>query len=235
METQRGKVLFKTNTAKLIAIGLSLMLGLPAFAQGNANEGDMVLGQQLIDNFVNNVSTMSARFEQQLVDADDIVVETSSGTVEIQRPGRFRWSYTEPYAQILLADGLNVWSYDVDLEQVTVKSQAEVLGSTPALLLGGSKDVLDEFEYIGSFTDRGTVWVRLRPRNTDNGFTKVELGFTDEKLSRMLFSDNLEQTTLIALFDVSLNEAIDAERFQFSPPPGVDVVGVALVPDSADL
>lgn len=228
--------MFRTNTYKF-ALGLSLILCMTAFAnaQDNSDADDTDLGKQLIDNFVNNVSTISGRFEQQLVDADDIVVETSTGTVEIQRPGRFRWSYTEPYAQILVADGLNVWSYDVDLEQVTVKSQAKVLGSTPALLLGGSKDVLDEFDYIGSFTDRGTVWVRLRPKNTENGFTKVELGFADDKLTRMLFSDNLEQTTLIALFDVSLNEPIDDERFSFSPPQGVDVVGVALVPESADL
>jgi len=206
-----------------------------AIAQDESKSDETVSGQQLIDNFVNNVTTISGRFEQQLVDADDIVVEISTGTVEIQRPGRFRWSYIKPYAQILVADGLNVWSYDVDLEQVTVKSQAKVLGSTPALLLGGAKDVLDEFDYIGSFTDRGTVWVRLRPKNTENGFTKVELGFADDKLTRMLFSDNLEQTTLIALFDVSLNEPIDDERFNFSPPQGVDVVGVALVPEAADL
>jgi outer membrane lipoprotein carrier protein len=224
-----------SKTANLLAIGLSLIFCIPVLAQDEASDDDTALGQQLIDNFVNNVTTISGRFEQQLVDADDIVVETSRGTVEIQRPGRFRWSYTEPYAQILVADGLNVWSYDVDLEQVTVKSQREVLGSTPALLLGGAKNVLDEFDYIGSFTDRGTVWVRLRPHNTENGFTKVELGFSDDKLTRMLFSDNLEQTTLIALFDVSLNQEIDEARFVFTPPQGVDVVGVALVPESADL
>jgi len=227
--------LFRINTFKF-SLGLSLIFCATPFAiaRDNSNADDADAGQQLIENFVNNVTTISGRFEQQLVDADDVVVEVSTGTVEIQRPGRFRWSYTEPYAQILVADGLNVWSYDVDLEQVTVKSQAKVLGSTPALLLGGAKDVLDEFDYIGSFTDRGIVWVRLRPKNTENGFTKVELGFADDKLTRMLFSDNLEQTTLIALFDVSLNEPIDDERFNFSPPQGVDVVGVALVPESAD-
>lgn len=192
-------------------------------------------GQRLIDDFVNNVHTMSGRFEQQLVDADDIVVDKSSGTIEIQKPGRFRWTYLEPYEQILVADGLNIWSYDVDLEQVTVKAQAEVLASTPALLLGGSQNVLDDFEYIGSFADRDTVWVRLRPKTTDNGFTKVELGFNEGKLGRMIFSDNLGQTTLIALFDLSLNESIDAHRFNFSPPEGVDVVGVPLSSESAAL
>ncbi len=205
-----------------------------ATVQASLAQQDSV-GQQLIDDFVNNVQTMSGRFEQQLVDADDIVIDQSSGTVEIQKPGRFRWTYLEPYEQILVADGLNVWSYDVDLEQVTVKAQAEVLANTPALLLGGSQNVLDDFEYIGSFQERGTVWVRLRPETTDNGFTKIELGFDEGKLSRMIFSDNLGQTTLIAFFDLALNESIEAHRFIFSPPDDVDVVGRPLISAPADL
>jgi len=211
--------------------GVLLILGIvqASFAQQDS------AGQQLIDDFVNNVQTMSGRFEQQLVNADDLVVDESSGTIEIQKPGRFRWTYLEPYEQILVADGLNVWSYDVDLEQVTVKAQAEVLASTPALLLGGSQNVLSDFEYIGSFEDRGTVWVRLRPLTTDNGFTKVELGFNEGRLGRMIFSDNLGQTTLIAFFDISLNESIDEHRFIFSPPDGVDVVGRPLSSGPADL
>ena len=190
-------------------------------------------GRQLIEDFVNNIRTMSGRFEQQLVDADNIVVDESSGTIEIQKPGKFRWTYLEPYEQILVADGLNVWSYDVDLEQVTVKPQAEVLASTPALLLGGTQNVLEDFDYIGSFTERDTVWVRLRPKSTENGFTRVELGFNDGRPSRMIFSDNLGQTTLIALFDLELNQDIDERRFSFSPPKDVDVVGRPLTREPA--
>lgn len=182
----------------------------------------------LLERFVNNIQTLQGRFEQSLIDADQQLVEESSGTLEIQRPGQFRWVYTEPYEQVLVADGSNVWSYDVDLAQVTVKSQAAVLSNTPAALLGGSPDALEQFDYIGSFIDRGTVWVTLRPKDRDNGFAKVELGFNDGKLSRMLFSDNLEQTTLIALFDVSLNLEIDADHFEFNPPDDVDIVGTPL-------
>lgn len=204
-----------------------LLLATPTYAQ------DVAEGRKLVEEYVNGVQTMSGRFEQQLVDADDIVVDRSSGTIEIMKPGRFRWTYLEPYEQILVADGLNVWSYDVDLEQVTVKAQVEVLASTPALLLGGSQDVLDDFDYIDSYSDRNTVWVQLRPKSTDNGFTKVELGFDDGRLDRMIFSDNLGQTTLIALFDVRLNNAIDAQRFSFSPPENVDVVGQPVTADPA--
>jgi outer membrane lipoprotein carrier protein len=192
-------------------------------------------GQILIESFLQDVTTISGRFEQQLIDADNSLIESSAGTLDIERPGRFRWSYSKPYRQELIADGLNMWSYDVDLEQVTVKPQAEALSSTPALLLGGTTDVLEDFSYVGSFDDKGTIWVLLRPKDTDSGFNKVELGFTDGVLTRMLFGDNLEQTTLIALFDVAFNEPIDAATFAFAPPDGVDVVGEPAAAPAADL
>ena len=154
---------------KNMILGISLVLGMVRVTCAQQDTD----GQQLVDDFINNVKTMSGRFEQQLVDADNNVVDESSGTIEIRKPGRFRWTYLEPYQQILVADGLNIWSYDIDLEQVTVKAQADVLASTPALLLGGSQQVLEDFEYIGSFTDRDTVWVRLRPKSIENGFTSI--------------------------------------------------------------
>lgn len=203
----------------------------PLIAAGGAVDAGAE-GQALVLNFVRNIRTLQGRFEQSLVDADQQLIEESSGTLEVRRPGQFRWVYVEPYEQVLVADGLNVWSYDVDLAQVSVKPQAQVLSNTPALILGGSPDALDQFDYIGSFTDRGTVWVRLRPKDRDNGFSKVELGFNDGELTRMLFSDNLEQTTLIALFDVMLNGDIGADRFEFVPPEDVDIVGTPATIDT---
>ncbi|HZD51670.1 MAG TPA: outer membrane lipoprotein chaperone LolA [Woeseiaceae bacterium] len=182
-------------------------------------------GERLVDTLVNEVHSMSGRFEQSLVDADDNVTETSSGTFAILRPGRFRWVYEKPYEQILVADGTNVWNYDVDLEQVTVKPQTEALGSTPAALLGGSEDVLDSFDVRSSFTDRGTDWVRLEPKTHETSFETVELGFTNGVLTRMILSDELEQTTLVALLGVKVNEDMDPSRFEFSPPEHVDLVG----------
>ncbi|MCH7853169.1 MAG: outer membrane lipoprotein chaperone LolA [Proteobacteria bacterium] len=215
------------------ARGLFLLLGFCVANASLAQEFDA--GQQLLHDFVNDVKSLSARFEQSLIDANGDVLETASGTVDIRRPGRFRWTYLQPYEQHLVADGLNVWSYDVDLAQVTVNPQAELLRNTPALLLGGADNVLDDFDYMGSYEDRGTVWVRLKPGNSAHGFSKVELGFTDGTLSRMMFDDALGQTTLIALLDVTINKRQADEFFVFVLPDDVDLVGVPViaVPDSA--
>lgn len=217
----------KRTTQLFMAGQLWLML---ATAPASAAESARDEGRVLLDSFLQNVITLSARFDQSLIDADGVAVEESSGTLSIHRPGRFRWVYDEPYEQVMVADGLNIWSYDVDLAQVTVKPQAEVLGNTPALLLGGAEGVFDDFEYVASESDRGTVWVELRPYSAENGFTKVELGFNDGDLRRMIFSDNLQQSTLIILHDVSLNQDLAAGMFDFAIPEGVDLVGEPLVP-----
>lgn len=188
---------------------------------------------RLVEQFVNDIETLQGRFEQSLLNADGEVIERTSGTLKIQRPGQFRWSYSEPYEQELVADGRNIWSYDVDLEQVTVKPQQEALANTPALLLGGSEEAMQQFTNNGSYVEAGTTWVQLSPVNTDSGFLRVELGFRHDTLHRMVFYDNLEQTTLVALYDVAVNEAIDADYFRFDVPADVDVVGTPAVAEAA--
>jgi len=213
---------------------LFVLVGLAATNVFADDESDQ--GRALLDNFLKNVHGFSAHFEQTLVDPDGDVLETSSGTVNVRRPDQFRWAYTEPYEQVLLADGRNVWSYDVDLAQVTVRAQTDVLRNTPAALLGGSEQVLDDFDYVGSFTDRGNIWVQLKPKATDNGFNNIELGFRDGDLTRMMFVDTLGQTTLVALMDISINDQEDDDFFEFVLADGVDLVGVpiAKVADAAD-
>jgi outer membrane lipoprotein carrier protein len=111
------------------------------------------------------------------------------------------------------------------LEQVTVKAQAEALANTPALLLGGSENALEQFDFDGTTVEEVVTWVRLKPKDKNSGFDWVELGFIDNQMLRMVFFDNLKQTTLIALHDVKWNELIDAARFEFVAPDDVDLVG----------
>jgi len=196
-----------------------------AHAQSSVDD----LGEKLVNEFLTDVITLESRFEQSLIDAEGSIIERTSGTLEISRPTRFRWSYSEPYEQWLVADGTNIWSYDLDLEQVTVKPQSEALANTPALLLGGSENALEQFDFGGTTIEEFTTWVRLEPKDKLSGFNRVELGFIDNELRRMVFFDNLEQTTLVALHDVKVNEPIDAARFEFQVPDGVDLVGTPAI------
>ncbi len=207
--------------SRMLACVAFLFVGQTALAEVDSKDD----GQLLIDEFILDIATMQGGFKQSLIDADGDVLEQTEGTLKIQRPGQFLWSYTVPYEQTLVADGLNVWSYDVDLAQVTVKPQHEALSNTPALLLGGSTDAISQFNYETSFVENETTWVILSPKNTDSGFKQVDLGFADRALYRMVFYDNLEQRTLVELHDVEVDEPIDPAYFEFSIPADVDVVG----------
>ena len=205
----------------IVVAAAALLFVAGANAQARVDE----LGEKLVDDFINNVITLQGRFEQSLVDAEGTVIDRTSGMLEIERPTKFRWSYTEPYEQWLIADGVNIWSYDLDLEQVTVKPQADALANTPALLLSGSEEALEQFDFGDTTVEEVTTWVQLRPKNTESGFNRVELGFIDSQLKRMVFFDNLEQRTFVALYDVTVNEPIDAGQFEFVVPENVDLVG----------
>jgi outer membrane lipoprotein carrier protein len=97
------------------------------------------------------------------------------------------------------------------------------------LLLGGDTGALEQFQFDGAMIEEGTTWVRMLPIDTSSGFERMELGFLDGQLTRMVFFDNLEQTTLVALFEVKTNEPIDAERFEFVVPEYADLVGVPVI------
>ncbi len=182
-------------------------------------------GLVLVNRFVSEIETFQGSFRQSLLDADGELIEEMRGTVEIRRPGQFRWDSTEPYEQWLIADGLNIWSYDLDLEQVTVKAQAEALDNTPAMILSGANTALDQFNFVESYEEAGYRWVRLEPVDRNSGFTRMEMGFLEGDLNRLVFFDSLAQTTLVQLDEVRINEDIDATRFEFDVPESVDLIG----------
>ncbi len=212
--------------------GLVLALALSAVLLARVAAADASLGESLVTGFVTDVATLSARFEQSVLDAEGALVDASSGTIEIQRPGRFRWATDEPYEQQVIADGLNVWSYDVDLAQVTVKPQADALSNTPALLLGGDADALADFTVEEAVPDGDVTWVRLVPRDDSSGFRRLVLGFANDKLARMVFLDSLEQQTVVELSDVVYNASLDAGLFEFTPPDDADIVGTPAVDET---
>lgn len=180
---------------------------------------------ELLDRLLLTFDSFRADFEQSVIDAEGAVVDRSRGSLEIDRPGRFRWITREPYEQWLLADGLNVWSYDVDLAQVTVKPQAQALANTPALLLGGGREALDAFAIDAPVTGNGRTSIRLVPEDRQSGFRSVDLVFVGDRLARLVFLDTLEQRTVVSFGAVEIDVALAPARFVFVMPEDADLVG----------
>ncbi len=177
-----------------------------------------------LTHFFNEVRTYSASFEQVVMDESGHPMQQSSGTMYIERPDKFRWDYVAPYEQHIVGDGRKIWIYDVGLEQVVVRSMANTLGDTPALLLAGRGRLNEVYDVKELRPKNMFEWVQLRPKKKDGGFEDIRIGF-DKGVVRVLeLIDSFGQTTRITLRDYQENKQIDPAKFVFKPPAGVDVI-----------
>lgn len=176
-----------------------------------------------LDGFLSRVKTLTADFEQEVIDEHGNVSQRSEGRFYLARPGRFRWEYRKPYRQWVIADGSKVWFYDPDLEQVTVRPLDEALGSVPALLLSGQVRLQERFRVAGQGSEGGRAWMELRPRSENDVFRRLRVELQRGVLQSMELADNFGQLTRIRFHRLEINPRLDPELFRFSPPPGVDV------------
>jgi len=180
--------------------------------------------QPILDNFLKDLSSLKAQFEQQLFNETGKLIETSQGQMYIKRPNQFRWDYQKPYHQLIVADGENVWIYDPDLEQVTMKKLTQALGKTPALLLSSNRPIEEDFFVNPLPTKADITRLELLPKDAQAQFDSIRLNLRGETLLGFELVDNLGQTTLITFKQTERNQKLEESLFIFTPPAGVDVV-----------
>ena len=180
--------------------------------------------------FVAATPSAEGEFEQTVLAQSGRKPQQASGKFAYARPGRFHWEYDRPYRQILVGDGVNLWTWDPDLNQATVRAMGDALGATPAAILFGSGALDEGFVLSEGGKDGELAWVEARPRQTDSGFESLRIGLQDGRLRRMEMRDNFGQTTLIRFTRLAPNPHLAADRFRFVPPAGADVIGDATAP-----
>ncbi len=180
---------------------------------------------QQLKKFLHNTQTLQADFKQVSMDEHGNPAQISSGMFYLQRPGKFRWNYTQPFVQEIVANGDKVWFYDADLEQVTIKTLDESLGSTPALLLSGKVNLEQNFILQQQGVDEDLSWIRLTPKSEQSNYKRILIGMHKDKLAGMELSDNFGQLTRIYFSNIKINQKLPEKIFDFVVPEGVDVFG----------
>lgn len=150
--------------------------------------------------------------------------QSSSGQLAISRPDRFRWQYEQPEPQLIVGDGQQLWIYDQDLNQVSVKNQKAVLGETPAALLAGTNSVNRFYTLSEKGKRNGLDWLEAKPKSKDQGFATIRMGFSSGELKTMELTDFTGQSTRIDFTNWNKNPNLAANQFQFTPPKGADVL-----------
>lgn len=174
--------------------------------------------------FIAGAKTAEADFSQMVADKSGRVTQQASGRMAFARPGKFRWDYTAPYEQVIVGDGVKLWLYDVDLNQVTVKNLDAAIGGTPAALLAGDNAIGKYFNLKDANESGGLEWLEATPKNKDTTFDRIRMGFKGDVLVQMELFDHFGQRTTLKLSHFERNPALAPSRFKFLPPKGADVV-----------
>lgn len=193
-------------------------MALPALASASA-----------LDQFKSFVATTKAakgEFTQRQVKVDSgttKVSNASTGTFVFARPGKFIWTYEKPYEQVLQADGENLYIYDKDLNQVTIRKLGDALGSSPAAILFGSNDLEKNFTLRDAGAKDGLEWLEATPKTRDTTFERIGIGLKDGVPHAMELRDSFGQVSLLSFKKFEKNPPIASGQFTFAVPKGADV------------
>jgi outer membrane lipoprotein carrier protein len=181
-----------------------------------------------LDQFKTFVATTKAargEFTQQQIKKSDAAktAPVSTGTFLFARPGKFIWTYQKPYEQLLQADGDQLYIYDKDLNQVTVKKLGNALGSSPAAILFGSNDLEKNFTLTEAGNRNGLEWLEAKPKAQDSTFTMIGIGLRNGTPEAMELHDAFGQTSVLSFKKFEKNPPLSANQFKFVMPKGADV------------
>ncbi|MEW8627809.1 MAG: outer membrane lipoprotein chaperone LolA [Candidatus Thiodiazotropha sp.] len=182
-------------------------------------------GIRQLETFLQDLKTLKADFRQTLQQPDYDQVYASNGVFYLRRPGQLRWEYQTPSEQLIVADGDRVWLHDIELEQVSHRSQKAVLDGTPAQLLSGTGPISQHFEINELGVESELTWVELIPKGKEAQFSSVRLALQESRLERMEMFDNFGQVTRFFFDNMQRNPQLDDALFEFKPPPLIDLIG----------
>jgi outer membrane lipoprotein carrier protein len=205
---------------KRMTLGSLLLAG--ALALGGAAQASAL---DQFKTFVSSTKAARGEFTQQQIKKSDASKTTplSSGTFVFARPGKFIWTYVKPYEQLLQADGEQLYIYDKDLNQVTVKKLGDALGSSPAAILFGSNDLEKNFTLSEAGTRNGLEWLNATPKAKDSTFEQISIGLRNGTPEAMELHDAFGQTSVLLFKRFEKNPPLTAQQFKFVMPKGADV------------
>jgi chaperone LolA len=174
--------------------------------------------------FIAQSRALSANFTQTVVNQNGKNTQTSTGSMLIQRPGKFHWRYKTPYPSEIVGDGQKVWLYDPELKQVTIKNMADTLESSPAALLAGNNDFEKHYHVKNGTEKSHLTWLHATPKIKDSTFQQIRIALQNKIIQRIELVDQLGQMTTILFDQITLNPPIKSAEFTFNPPKGVDII-----------
>ncbi|WP_127470324.1 outer membrane lipoprotein chaperone LolA [Thiomicrorhabdus aquaedulcis] len=177
-----------------------------------------------LQNYVNQLKTFEADFEQVQPDEARFELNQSFGHFQLNRPGQLVWQYSKPNAQKIVVDEQNLWVYDLDLDQVSVRPIEDVKAEIPLSWLLYDEAIEKRFTIIDAGSRNGMSWYNLAPKQATY-FQSIEIGLKNGEMTEVWMYQNADNVTKVKFKNIQSNQVIPLTNFQFKLPAGTDLVG----------
>jgi len=190
-------------------------------------------GQEVLNEIQNRyekTNDYESNFIQEYIGKVMRQPNRGEGKVYFKKKGMMRWDYTVPN-QKLISDGHTLWYYQPEEKQVLVSDVSKVLKErTPLAFLAGEGNLSRDFNLLNlneSVSQKEDNYVvELAPREPLATLSKLVLT-VDKKTYIVLQADvvdGLGNVTRTRFIDTKTNVGLSNSFFQFTIPPGSDVI-----------
>src|SRR2546422_7387078 len=182
-----------------------------------------------VNEHYNRLRTLQAEFTE--IYRGSGIERTESGTLWLKKPGKMRWEYRSPREKLFLSDGKDAWFYLPGDRQVrkTPVRKLDDLRSPLGFLLGKTR-LEKELQGLSLAPDvlpltPGDTVLRGLPKAMADRLSQVILEITpDSRIARIIIEEADGSVTEYRFSEQKEDVKIADQRFQFAPPPGVEVI-----------
>ncbi len=188
-----------------------------------------------VDDHYNHLRSLQSDFTE--IYRGDGPERVESGTLWLKKPRKMRWEYRSPKEKLFISDGQDVWFYLPAERQLrkTALRKLDDMRSPVAFLLGKTK-LENELQGLSKAVDQspleaGNTLLRGVPQAMAGQVSEVQLEITPSgQIVRIVLMEADGATTEFRFAGWKENLELSDNRFQFSPPPGVETVEGELGP-----
>ncbi|HKE25855.1 MAG TPA: outer membrane lipoprotein carrier protein LolA [Bryobacteraceae bacterium] len=192
-------------------------------ALASAGEMDALLKQ--IESRYNSAKTLQVLFQEQYTRPGEIR-RTESGTLLLRKPGRMRWSYTQPIGKLFVSDGKYLYLYTPDSNQVEkTKLQETADMRAPLAFLLGKLNFQKDFRNVQGKPEGPLMRITAEPKTDNLPYSAVEFLVQVDGIIRQVKVTAFDKSIIDFTFsEEKMDPPLDAKLFQFQMPPGAKLV-----------
>tara|TARA_B100001287_G_scaffold84322_1_gene70399 strand:+ start:1790 stop:2428 length:639 start_codon:yes stop_codon:yes gene_type:complete len=191
-----------------------IVISIPLFLSADDRAKELNYAKGLINSNIFSNNTFQSHFEQIIRDEQGEIIDKMDGTISIKKPDNFRWHYKSPYEQIIIGNGVKLISYDIDLNDITIRDYQSINNTVPIIMLKSDKDSVNNLKLINSYYDSGNLfWVNAQYQLSDNNKFIFDVAFSNKVIAKILIKDSLNQDMIINFLNPAINKKLDSDLF----------------------